>query len=808
MMTTIWQDLRYGFRMLLKKPGFTVVAILALALGIGANTAIFSVVNAVLLRPLPFAQQEQLMQVSSLDVKRGRGQIPTSYPNFADWRDQNQVFDHIAAYTESVAILTGVDNPEQLDGVSTSGDLFAVLKANPAMGRTLTPEDEKPGSPRVAVISYGLWQRRFGANPALVGQQVMLDGVNTTVVGIMPQGFDFPLRAERSEYWMPLDPKSETNMERGANYLSVIARLKSGVSMAQAQAEMETIASRLAQQYPDRNTGRTVKLSSMYESVVGNIRPALYILLGAGGFVLLIACANVANLLLARAASRQKEMAIRTALGAGRFRIVRQLLTESVLLAVVGGGLGLLLAFWGLDLLMAVIPTDFPRMTEIGLDARVLGFTLGVSLLTGIVFGLVPALRASRLELNESLKEGSRGSSESISRNRVRSLLIVSQVSLSLVLLVGAGLLIRSFKQLQDVNPGFEPHRVLTASVALPDAKYHEESQMKAFFKEALQRGAEVPGVEAIGGVSPLPLSGDMAMSGLTIEGRPTPGPGERLITHSRIITPDYFRAMGIPLIKGRVFTEQDTEDAPRVVVINESLARKYFPGEEAIGKRIDVTVAENNMAEIIGIVGDVRHMTLDKDSGVESYFSYQQVPLPFMTLVARSKADNPASLAAGLRNAIEQVDKDPPLSDIRTLEQLLADSLARRRFNMLLLGIFAAVALLLAAVGIFGVMNYSVTQRTHEIGIRMALGAQARDILRMVVSQGMILVLAGVCLGLVGSYLLTRLMKSLLYGVTATDPLTFVGVALVLSAVSLVACFIPARKATKVDPMVALRYE
>lgn len=808
MMRTILQDARYGFRMLLKKPGFTVVAVLALALGIGANTAIFSVVNAVLLRPLPFAQQEQLVQVYGNDTKRARGQVPSSYPNFADWRDQNQVFDHIAAYTQSAAILTGVDNPEQLDGVSTSGDLFAVLGANAALGRTLTPEDEKPGSQPVAVLSYGLWQRRFGANPALVGQQVMLDGVSRTVVGIMPQGFAFPFTAVKLEYWLPLDPKSEENMERGANYLSVIARLKPGVDLPQAQAEMETIVRRLEQQYPERNAGKGIKLSSMYESVVGNIRPALYILLGAVGFVLLIACANVANLLLARAASRQKEMAIRTALGAGRLRIVRQLLTESVLLAVMGGALGLLLAVWGMDLLMAVIPTDFPRMAEIGLDRRVLGFTLGVSLMTGIVFGLVPALRSSRLDLNESLKDGSRGSSESISRNRVRSLLIVSQVALSLVLLVGAGLLIRSFKQLQDVNPGFEPQRVITASIALPYAKYKEESQMSAFFKEALQRGAEVPGVEAVGGVSPLPLSGNIAMSGLTIEGRPTPGPGERLITHSRIITPDYFRAMGIPLIKGRVFSEQDTKDAPRVVVINESLARKYFPGEEAIGKRIDVTVADDNMAEIIGIVGDVRHMTLDREAGVESYFTYQQVPNTFMTLVARSKSDNPASLVAGLRHAVEQVDKDQPLSDIRTMEQLLADSLARRRFNMLLLGIFSAVALLLAAVGIFGVMNYSVTQRTHEIGIRMALGAQARDILRMVVSQGMILVLAGVCLGLVGAYFLMRLMTSLLYGVTATDPLTFIGVALVLSGVSLVACFIPARKATKVDPMVALRYE
>jgi len=807
-MNTLWQDLRYGFRMLWKKPGFTVVAVIALTLGIGANTAIFSVVNAVLLRALPFENQEQLVMILGVDNKRGRDNMPASYPDFADWRDQNHVFDHIAGYTESVLILTGVDTPEQLSGVSATGELFAVLGAHPIQGRTFTPEDEKPGSPRVVVLSYGLWQRRFGGNPGLVGQQVLLDGVSTTVVGIMPQGFAFPLNGAKTDYWKTINPNSETNKERGAHYLGVLGRLKPGVSKEQAQAEMLTIARGLEQQYPEKNAGRGVKLTPMYEIVVGSIRTALLVLLGAVGFVLLIACANVANLLLARAASRQKEIAIRTALGAGRLRIIRQLLTESVLLSVMGGALGLLTAIWGLDLLMAVIPSDLPRMQEIGLDARVLGFTVGVSVLTGIIFGLAPALRASRLDLNESLKEGSRGSSESISRNRVRSLLIVSQVALSLVLLIGAGLLIRSFQRLQGVNPGFDPHRVMTASVALPDAKYHEEAQQTAFFHEVLQNGRAVPGVEVIAAVSPLPLGGEMSMNVLTIEGRPAPAPGERLITNSRVVSPDYFRAMGFPLLKGRAFTEQDNKDARRVVIINETLARKYFPGEDALGKRIDVTLAYNNMAEIVGIVGDVKHQSLDKEPGAEAYFSYQQIPFSSMTLVARSQSDNSTGLAPGLRHAVEQVDKEQPLSDVRTMEQLLSDSLARRRFNMLLLGIFASVALLLAAVGIFGVMNYSVTQRTHEIGIRMALGAQARDILRMVVSQGMILVLAGVCLGLVGAYFLTRLMASLLYGVKATDPLTFIGVALVLAAVSLVACFIPARKATKVDPMEALRYE
>ncbi len=807
-METLLSDIRYGFRMILKSPGFTIVAVLALALGIGANSAIFSVVNAVLLRALPFEQQEQLVHVWGTHVKRGTDRNAASYLDFADFRDQNQVFEHMAGYTESVVILTGVDAPEQLSGTFASGDLFAVLKARPALGRVFTHEDEPPTSVRVAVISYGLWQRRFAGDTKLIGQQIMLDGVSRTVIGVMPPDFAFPLEAKKTEFWIPINPTTETNKERGAHYLSVIARLKPGVSLQQAQAEMTTIASRLEQQYPDKNAGRGISLISMYENVVGKIRTTLLILLGAVGFVLLIACANVANLLLARAASRQKEIAIRTALGANRWRIVRQLLTESILLSVVGGGLGLLLALWGLDLLVSVMPADLPRMKEIGLDGRVLSFTLLISVLTGIIFGLAPALQASRTELNESLKEGGRSSTEGIRRNRVRSLLVVSQVALSLVLLIGAGLLIRSFKQLRDVNPGLNPHRVLTAVVALPDAKYREDPQIISFFQQVLQRAAALPGLEAVGAVSPLPLSGDMAQNLLTIEGRPPLPPGEKNVTHSRVVSADYFRAMGIPLVKGRYLSEQDNKNAPRVVIINETVARKYFPGEEALGKRIDVTIAEDNLAEIVGIVGDVKHHTLDKESGPECYFSYQQIPSPYMTLVARSKADDPSALASGLRQAVEQVDKDQPLSDIRPMEQLLADSLASRRFNMLLLGIFSALALTLAAVGIFGVMNYSVTQRTHEIGIRMALGARERDVLKMVVGQGMMLTLIGVAIGLVAAFALTRLMASLLYGVTATDPWTFAGVALVLSLVALLASFIPARRATKVDPMVALRYE
>ncbi|HEV2915194.1 MAG TPA: ABC transporter permease [Pyrinomonadaceae bacterium] len=809
-MGTILQDLRYGVRVLIKNPGFTLIAIIALALGIGANTAIFSVVNAVLLRPLPFEDSERLVNVWSGNAKRGIKRYPTSYPNFADWRDQNRVFEHMAAYGETSVVLSGIEASEQIDGQMASGDLFKVLGVKAALGRVYSREDEESGSLRVAVISHDLWQRRFGADPKVVGRQIMLDGNSFTLLGVMPQGFSFPLgQARDPQFWAPLNPKSETNMERGANYLGVAARLRPDVSLQQAQAEMDTIARKLEQDYPEKNTGRSINLVTMYEGVVGNIRPSLFVLLGAVGFVLLIACANVANLLLARGASRQKEIAIRTALGARRSRIVRQLLTESLLLSICAGAVGLLIALWGVDLLGTAIPVDIPRVKDIGLDSRVLGFTVAVSLLTGLIFGLAPALSTSKTDLNETLKEGGRSSTQSIRRNRVRSLLVVSEVALSLVLLVGAGLLIRSFLQLQTVNPGFDPHNVLTASIALPSAKYAEERQQAEFFNQLLERAAAQPGVQTVGITSLLPLSGQIAQNVFNIEGRPPLPPGERLTAHARVISPEYLRALGIPLLKGRNFSSQDTSNAPKVLIINETLARRYFPGEDPIGKRVTPTIAENFTAEIIGIVGDVRHMTLDTEVTPEFYVSHLQLPQPYMTIVARAaESSNAASLTAGLRSAVQQVDADQPLSDVRTMEQVLADSTARRRFNTLLLGLFASLALVLAAVGIFGVMSYSVTQRTHEIGIRMALGARESDVLRMIVGQGMILAVIGLAVGLAAAFGLTRLMSSLLYGVSATDPLTFAGVSLLLAAVALVASYIPARRATKVDPMVALRYE
>jgi putative ABC transport system permease protein len=812
MIGTLLQDFRYGLRMLAKKPGFTFVAVLALSLGIGANTAIFSVVNAVLLRPLPFAEPERLVRVYATNAKRGQTSAPTSYLNFVDWRDQNQVFDHMAAYSGASAAFTYGDVPEQIEGAGATADLFKVLGTQPLLGRALSREDERPNA-RVVVLSHSLWQRRFNADPKIVGQQVKFDGESTTVIGVMPKGFAFPLEDENPEFWVPLDPEQVFNKERGANYLKVVARLKAGTTLEQGQAEMETIARRLEQEYPDKNTGKGIRLVSMHEDVVGAVRPALLVLLSAVGFVLLIACANVANLLLARASSRSREIAIRTALGASRARIIRQLLTESLLLSIAGGATGLLLALWGVDVLSAAIPADIPRVKDVGLDASVLAFTMGISLLTGILFGLAPALQASKPDFNEALKEGGRGSTEGLSRNRVRSLLVVSEVALSLVLLIAAGLMIKSFYQLLNVKPGFEPEHVLTANISLPPAKYPEVEQQSAFFQQVMERARALPGVESVALVSPLPLSNSFIQNILTIEGRPPLAPGEKLITNTRLITPDYLRTMGIPLRRGRAFNEHDGKTGLDAFLVNETFAQRYFPGEDPLGKRITVSIRPtpekpDASGEIVGIVGDVKHQTLDKESGPECYVPVLNFPEAYMTLVMRTASSDPATLTAALRGAVQQVDQDQPVFDIQPMRQVVARSVATRRFNMLLLGLFAGIALLLAAVGIFGVMNYSVTQRTHEIGIRMALGAQTRDVLKMIVRQGMILTLIGVVMGLVAAFVLTRVMSGLLYNVSATDPLTFAGVSALLMAVALLACYIPARRATKVDPMIALRYE
>jgi putative ABC transport system permease protein len=797
--------------MLAQKPGFAAAAVLALALGIGANSAIFSVVNAVLLRSLPYEEPNQLLIVQSTRRQDSGRSGSSSYPDFADWKGQNQVFDEMAAFRSKGLTLTGAGEPERLQGARVSASFFPLLGVKTSLGRTFLPEEDKPKAERVVVISHGLWQRRFGGDANIIGQSLTLDAQSYTVVGVLAAGFDFPIEIEKADVWSPLALDGQLLEQRGAHFLKVIARLKPGVSPQTAQAEITTIASRLEQQYPEDDTDRIVTLYSLYDHLVGGIRPALLVLLGAVGFVLLIACSNVANLLLARAAARQKEIAIRMALGASRGRIVRQLITESLILAFIGGGAGLLLALWGVESLIALSPANLPRLSGIGVDGWVLGFTLLISVMTGIIFGLAPALKASRPDLNDALKEGGRGSTEGFSGRRLRNLLVVSEMALALVLLISAGLLIRSFLQLQQVNAGFDPANVLTMSVQLPESKYEQGVQVSAFFEQTLERIAALPGVESAGGITTLPLSGNSMRTTFTVQNRPAPVPGQEPLAQLRAVTPGYFRTLRIPLLRGEEFTENYKKDRPGRIIINDTMARRFFPDEDPIGLRLSIGLGidDNDPTawEIIGIVGDVRHASLDAEPIPEMYVPHSQQSWPFLTLVVRSSSD-PMALAGPVRSQILALDNDQPVSGIRSMEGMVSASIAQPRFYLLLLSIFAALALVLATVGIYGVLSYSVTQRMHEIGIRMALGAKQSDVIKLVVGQGMMLALVGVAIGLVSAFVFTRLMSSMLYGVSATDPVTFAALALLLTAVALLASYIPARRATKVDPMIALRYE
>ena len=812
-MGNLLQDVRYGLRMLLKNPGFTFVAALALALGIGANTAIFSVVNTVLLRPLPFDNPERIVAVYGTSAKDATEQFPLSYPDFVDYRSQTQTLEHIAGYVRAGGLLKSGDGTVALDGAVVSADLFPLLGVKPVVGRVFTSEEDRKGAAPVIVLSYGLWQRHFNSDPKIVGREITLSGRSVAVVGVMPEGFKFPAQDEKSEFWMPLESDSGTARfidSRGSRFFRAVASLKPGVTIQQAETEMNTIARRLETEYADSNTDARIQLIPLQEDIVGKTKPALLILLGAVGLVLLIACANVANLLLARATARVKEMAIRTALGASRGRVVRQMLTESLLLSLVGGMLGLLLAMWGVDLLVKASPAELPRISEVSLDSHVLVFTLLVTALTGIIFGLAPALQASRLNLNESLKEGGRTGMEGARHNRVRSLLVISEVALSLVLLIGAGLLIKSFWRLLQTDPGYDTKRVLALDVTLPRVKYPEPERQAAFFQQALQRISVLPGVEAAGATNLLPLGGGNRESTFKIEGYPVPAHGEEPDAMDQIITPDYFRAMGIPLRTGRFFTEHDTKDSPPVIIVNEMFVRRYLQGVDPLTKRILLDTEGDNPTprQIVGVVGNIRHDKLDAQPVPGYYVTYLQSPSRRMDIVVRSVSQNPSELAASVRNAIKEVDPDQFVWETRTMGDLLARSVAPRRFNMMLLGCFALIALILASVGIYGVMAYYITQRTHEIGIRMALGAQASDVLKLVVRQGMLMALIGIASGLIVAFALTRVMTSLLYEVSATDPLIFAGISLLFIAVALLASYIPARRATKVDPMVALRYE
>jgi putative ABC transport system permease protein len=804
MMNSLLQDLRYGARMLLKKPGFTLIAVLTLALGIGANTAIFSVVNAVLLQPLPYKDPDRLVMIRESRLPQFP-EFSVSPGNFLDWKKQNTVFERLAAFNSSTFTLFGTDYPEPIRGMQVSDEFFSMLGVQPLLGRDFSAEEYQQGRDGVVILSHGLWQRRFAGDSNVINRVLTLSGRSYTVIGVMPATFVF---VRGTGFWTPMAFTGRDAQNHGNHYIAAVGQLKPDVTVDQARTEMVAIAGRLATQYPETNTGWSVKLIPLLEYIVQNVKPFLIVLLGAVAFVLLIACANVANLLLARAAGRHREIAIRAALGAGRVRIIRQLLTESVLLALIGGTIGMLLAAWGLDLLLQLAPQNLPRMSYVSLDGRVLVFATAITLLTAVIFGLAPALQYSKPNLNETMKDAGPGSTEGGRRQLVRNTLVVVEVASALVLLVSAGLLIKSFWQLQMIDPGFNPDNALTVSVALPRSKYPEENQRVAFFQQLIEEARALPGVNAAGVSSSIPLVNDSVL-GFGVQGRPPLPTGAGQSTNFYAVSGDYFKAMGIQLLRGRLFTERDTRDSSHVAVINETMARKIFPDEDPIGKRITFDSGEDNSDwfEIVGIVGDVKQYGLDETTPMQTYEPYTQQPQTSMTLVVRS-AGEPTNLTAAIRNAVLQIDKEQAISDIGSLDQHLSASIAQRQFSMLLLGIFAAVALVLAAVGIYGVLSYAVTQRTHEIGIRMALGAGQRDVLRLVIGQGMLLTLLGVAAGLAAAFALTRLMTTLLFEVKPTDPLTFILIALLLLVVALLACWIPARRATKVDPMIALRCE
>ena len=806
-MESLLGDIRYALRNLLRRPGFTLIAVITLAVGIGANTAIFSAIHALLLKPLPFPELDRVVAIWDKFPSRGVMHNEVTVANYLDWQSQTQSFEQLALYRWWNANLTGIDPPERIQGFLVTANYLDALGMKPIMGRNFFAEENQPGKDAVAIITHSLWQRRFGGDPNILNKTIIINSVVRTIVGVMPEHFNFP---KGGEVYAPLSMTPELTKSRGGHGYYVVGRLKPGASIAGSQAEIDNIMARLEQQFPDTNKGWGSTVFPIVADTVRLYDTALWVMMAAVGFVLLIACANVANLMLARATGRQREIALRTALGASRWRIVRQLLTESVIVALIGGALGMLIGFWGIDALRAANPGDAARFApgwyQLGINIPVLMFTLGLSVFSGIVFGLAPALQVSKPNLNDSLKEGSRQTSGS--SHRLRSSLVVLEVALSLMLLVGAGLLGRSFLSLLKTDPGFNPDNVITMNLVLPVAKYKEESQRAAFFQDLVQRVKANPGVESAALVSHLPLGGANASDSYLVEGVPEPVPGQEYDGRYRVATPDYFRTMGISLVRGRDFTDQDKAGATPVVIVNETLARKHWPGEDAIGKRIRFygPLERAPWMEIVGVIRDVKH-ELNIPIEPEYYLPLAQDAWTGMVLVARTSVE-PSSLAPALRQQVWAIDKDQPVFDVKTMQEVRSSSVALYSFSSVMLGIFAVVALLLASVGIYGVMAFAVTQRTQEIGIRMALGARTADVLKLVVKHGMKLALLGMLIGLGGSWAITRFLEKMLVGVEPTDVLTFSVVSAFLLLAAFVACYLPARRATKVDPLVALRYE
>jgi putative ABC transport system permease protein len=808
-MGTLLNDLRYAARMMGKNPGFTLIAVITLALGIGANTAIFTVVNAVLLRPLGFHDPSRLVIVAE---KSPYPTITTSYENYVDWRAQSQSFESMEGTRGATIALTGAGDPERLNSRYATAGLFPLLGVDAVVGRTFRAEEDAAGGAPVVLLSYGLWQRRFGGAADAVGKSITLDSRPYTIVGVLPKGFEL---LQPADVFLPFTPWAKTlpddrNWHPG---IYAVARLKPGVTREQARTEMVGITKRLENQYPEYNTGISAEVVGLQDRLVQNVRPALLLLLGAVSFVLLIACVNVANLLLARAASRGREIAIRTSMGASRWRIVRGLLTESVLIAVTGGALGLLVASAALGPLLHMAEGSVPQIFSVGLDRSVLLFTLVVSVLTGLVFGIVPALRTGKIDLRETLNEGSRGSTTGRGHHRILGALVATEIAVALLLLIGSGLLLRSFSRLQEVSPGFQPDHLLVADLPLSQNAYAKPELRYEFFDRLVERAKTLPGVKSAGAASFLPVSGGGSLIQFNIEGRPPKTPHDYVAAGYRTVTPQYMETMGVPLLQGRNIAAGDVEKAPAVVVINASMARTYFPGENPLGKRMQIGATPDKdvpYMEIVGVVGDVLQ-GLDTDAKAEMYLPYRQadtvLPVFQLSVVLRTSGD-PRLQAAALRSAVREIDPNQPVVKIRTMEENMATSVTEPRFRTWLIGIFAALALVLAAVGIYGVMSYSVNQRTNEMGIRVTLGAQPNDVFRIVVGEGLRLALIGVGVGLIGALAATRVLRTFLYGVSAIDPVTFAVTAALLTLVAVAACYFPARRATRVDPMVALRYE